>query len=54
MFSYIRMGGTITVGHGGHVPSRFLKANVKSLIFTIGAPPDFIAFAYCALPDFYA
>ena len=36
------MGGTC-VGHGGaraSPPPRFLDGNVKSLIFTIGAPPD--------------
>ena len=33
-------------GGGGHVPPRFCEANVKSLILTIGAPPDL----YCALP----
>ena len=33
----------------GHVPPppRFLEANAKSLIFTIGALPRFITFAYC-------
>ena len=36
------MGGS-SIGHGGGArapPPRFLEANVKSLIFTIGAPPD--------------
>ena len=33
------MGGSCA-GHGGHVHPRFFEANVKSLIFIIGAPPD--------------
>ena len=47
------MGGS-TVGHGRArpPPPRFLEANVKALIFTIGAPPPrFITFAYRALPQ---
>ena len=40
--------GARCVGHGGSraPPPRFCEANVKSLILTIGAPPDL----YCALP----
>ena len=35
------MGGSSVGTEGGHAPlPRFLEANVKSLIFTIGAPPD--------------
>ena len=30
--------GVSSVGHGGHVPPRFLNINKKSLILTIGAP----------------
>ena len=46
------MGGS-TVGQGARaLPPRFLEADVKSLIVTIGAPPRFITFAYCAPPDF--
>ena len=34
--------GEINVGHGGgeHVPLRFLKDNVKSLISPLVPPPD--------------
>ena len=45
-----------SVGTGEHVPPRSCEANVKSLIFTIGAPqiynlrllypPDFNAYGY--------
>ena len=41
--------GARCVGHGEDTcppPPRFCEANVKSLILTIGAPPDL----YCALP----
>ena len=44
------MGGSNVKTGGGveaRVPPRFVEANVKSLIFTIGAP-RFITFAYCA------
>ena len=38
-----------SVETGGHVPLMdYIEANVKSLIFTIGVPPRFITFAYCA------
>ena len=40
--------GMSSVGHRGHVSLRFLEANVKSLIFTIGALPVF----NCAPPDY--
>ena len=46
MYSYAWAPGVQGTGGGGTCPSRFCEANVKSLILTIGAPPDL----YIALP----
>ena len=44
-----------TVGTGKHVtPTRFLEANVKSLIYTIGASHIYNLRLLCPHPDFNA
>ena len=43
--------GWSSVGQGGHVPSRFLDANVKYLIFTIGAPQIYNLRLLCRPPS---